>query len=160
MPAAIANFITRIISTFFYVGYLPLVPGTFGSLAGVVIFYLVGQEPVKVLLSAAVATVLGLAFSGRMEALTGKKDPGCVVIDEVSGMLIALSFLPPHNYGIIIVVMTFLIFRLLDTTKPYPANLFQKLRGGPGIMIDDIVAGLYTNLVLQVVLRLSSARVS
>jgi len=158
--AKIIDYLSKLLSTFFYVGYLPLVPGTFGSIAGLLIFYLVRQDPLKVLILAVTLTVLGLIVSSRTEARIGKKDPSCIVIDEVSGMLISLTLLPRHNYGIIVVIMAFLIFRLLDTTKPYPANSLQRLKGGAGIMLDDIIAGLYTNIVLQVVLRFASSRVS
>jgi phosphatidylglycerophosphatase A len=88
-----------------------------------------------------------------MERFSGKKDPGCIVIDEVAGMLIALSFMP---LDLKIIFLGFLIFRILDTFKPYPAGRLQHLRGSLGVMADDLIAGIYTNIVLQVILKLAS----
>jgi phosphatidylglycerophosphatase A len=95
--------------------------------------------------------VLGLATCGRMEKLLNKKDPGCIVIDEVAGMLLALSFIP---YDFKIIFLAFLIFRILDTLKPFPAARLQNLPGAVGVMGDDLVAGIYTNIVLLLILRL------
>jgi phosphatidylglycerophosphatase A len=82
-----------------------------------------------------------------------RKDARCIVIDEVCGILVALMFIPAD---IKIVVIAFLLFRLLDALKPYPAGCLERLDGGMGIMCDDLVAGLYTNIILQVVLRFAS----
>ena len=90
-----------------------------------------------------------------MEKLLNKKDPGCVVIDEVAGMLLALSFMP---YDFRIIFLGFIIFRILDTLKPYPAARLQNMHGAVGVMGDDLVAGIYTNIVLQVILKLSCLR--
>ena len=87
-----------------------------------------------------------------MEKLLNKKDPGCVVIDEVMGMLVALSFLPVEPR---IVFLAFLMFRILDTLKPYPAGKLQDMHGAIGVMGDDLVAGIYANIVLQIILRLN-----
>jgi len=147
------NFLVKAISSFFFVGYLPAIPGSFGSLAGVGLFYLLknSNSPVYFLFVLGVIA-LGLLTSGRMERLLGKKDPGCIVIDEVAGMLISLSFMP---LDLRIVFLGFLIFRILDTLKPYPAGRLQNLRGSVGVMADDLIAGIYTNIVLQVILKLA-----
>ena len=151
---AIRNLLIKTASTFFFVGYLPLIPGTFGSIAGVVIFYLFsgGSRPGYFLFIACVA-ILGLLSSGKAEKLLHKKDPGCIVIDEVMGMLIALSFLPAEPK---IVFLAFLIFRILDTLKPFPAVRLQNLHGAIGVMGDDLVAGIYTNAVIHLILKLNS----
>lgn len=83
----------------------------------------------------------------------GEKDPGCIVIDEVCGMLLSLAFLPPDPG---LVIFAFLVFRIMDTLKPYPAGVLQRLKGSVGIMSDDIVAGFYTNIILQLILKLAS----
>ena len=150
---ALRNFLIKTISTFFFVGYLPLIPGTFGSIAGLGLFYLLlGSSWVFYFLFILCIMVLGLLTSGRMEKLLNKKDPGCIVIDEVMGMLIALSFLPPEPK---IIILAFFMFRILDTLKPYPAGRLQNMHGAVGVMGDDLVAGLYANIVLQVILRLN-----
>lgn len=147
------NLLIKTISTFFFVGYLPLIPGTFGSIAGLGIFYLLnGISWPGYFLFVLGIMLLGLLTSGRMEKLLNRKDPGCIVIDEVMGMLIALSFLPVDPK---IVILAFLMFRILDTLKPYPAGRLQNMHGAIGVMGDDLVAGVYANIVLQVILRLN-----
>jgi phosphatidylglycerophosphatase A len=146
------DFLIKAISSVFFIGYLPLIPGTFGSCAGVGLFYLLkGFGPFAYFSFIFGVILLGLVTSGRTEKLLNKKDPGCIVIDEVAGMLIALSFMP---YNFKIVILAFLIFRILDTLKPYPAGRLQNRPGAVGVMGDDLIAGIYTNIVLQVILKL------
>jgi len=150
----LGDFLVKAIASVFFIGYLPLIPGTFGSIAGVGLFYLLrGSGWLIYFLCILCIIILGLLTSGRVEKLLNKKDPSCVVIDEVMGMLIALSFLPAD---LKIVVLAFLIFRILDTFKPYPAARLQNLHGSAGVMVDDLIAGIYTNIVLQVILKLVS----
>jgi phosphatidylglycerophosphatase A len=149
------NFLIKITSTFFYVGYLPLIPGTFGSAAGLVLFYLVRKDQFLQLWLMLCCLGLGFSFSGSAERIFAKKDAPFIVIDEVSGMLISLIFIP---YDLKLMIIAFLLFRILDTLKPYPAGWLQRLKGSRGIMIDDIVAGIYTNIILQLALRLASLR--
>lgn len=154
--ASFLGFVNKAVVSVFFIGYLPLIPGTFGSLAGVGLFYLVGQSNSFVyFLSLVIVILLGLSLSGGAEKLFNKKDPSRVVIDEVAGMLIALAFMP---LDLRIIVLGFILFRIFDTIKPYPADKIQNLHGAVGIMADDIIAGIYTNIVLQVVLNLAKAR--
>ena len=148
--------LTRLISTFFYVGYFPLIPGTAGSLAGVLIYFLVKHNIPTYILTLGLLLTLGFLVCGRVEGLAQKKDPSIVVIDEVCGMLLALLFLP---YDIKLVILAFFIFRILDTFKPCPVGSLERLKGSLGIMGDDIVAGIYTNIVLQVVVIFTSFKV-
>ncbi len=149
------KFTVKILSTFFYVGYLPLVPGTFASMAGIGLFYLIKSNPFIYVLSTLSIMVLGFLITGEAERIFGSKDARCIVIDEVGGMLLSLMFIPVDTR---VVIIAFIVFRILDTFKPYPAGTLQYLRAGPGIMCDDIVAGLYTNIILQIVLRFTSLR--
>ena len=125
------------------VGFLPLMPGTFGSLVGIGVFLLLGSL-VPQLLGIVVITWAGIWAASRTERILRLKDPGKVVVDEVAGQMIALlplSFLvSPGKVGII---LSFILFRLFDIFKPYPARRFERLRGGLGIMADDLVAGVY-----------------
>ncbi len=147
------NFFIKAISSVFFIGYLPYVPGTFGSLAAVGLIYLLkNSNSSAYFLSILAVFVLGLLTCGRMEKLLGKKDPGCIVIDEVAGMFISLCFIPVNLKTIF---LAFLIFRILDTLKPFPAGRLQHLRGSMGVMIDDLIAGIYTNIVLLVILKLA-----
>lgn len=146
--------LVKITASVFFIGYLPLMPGTFGSLAGAGLFYLLkGADAVSYFLVILCITLLGGLSSGRMERLLNKKDPGSIVIDELMGMLVALSFMP---HDLRIVILAFFIFRIIDTLKPYPAGRLQSLHGSLGVMGDDLIAGLYTNIVLQAILKLSS----
>lgn len=146
----------KVLATFLYVGYLPFIPGTFGSIAGVLLFYFL-KGKVFISIFTLSLTILGFLVAGKAEKIFNKKDARCIVIDEVCGMLLSLIFLPPD---IKLVIFAFFVFRILDALKPYPAGGFHNLRGSLGIMSDDIVAGLYTNLILQAVLRLPSFRIS
>jgi phosphatidylglycerophosphatase A len=149
----IIDFLTKAASTVFFIGKLPLMPGTFGSLAGVALFYLIrGASPSAYFLFVSGIIILGLITSGRTEKLLNKKDPGCIVIDEVAGILLALSFMP---YDFKVIILGFLIFRILDTLKPYPAGRLQNLHGAVGVMGDDLVAAVYTNIVLQIIIKLA-----
>jgi phosphatidylglycerophosphatase A len=126
------------------VGYLPLAPGTFGSLVGVGVFLLLGSL-VPQLVAIIVITWAGIWAASRTERILRLKDPGKVVVDEVAGQMIAmlpLSLLAggPVTSGVIV---SFILFRLFDIFKPYPARQFERLRSGLGIMADDLVAGVY-----------------
>ena len=151
------RFLVKLISSFFFVGYLPLIPGTFGSLAGLAIYFFVKASAFDLVFATCVVTLLGFLAANEAEKVFNKKDDRRIVIDEVSGMLISLLFLPPEPA---IIISAFLIFRALDTLKPYPANGLQRLNGGLGVMSDDIVAGIYTNITLQVVVRLAVFKTS
>jgi len=154
---ALGKFLIKLTSTFFYCGYLPLISGTFGSLAGLGLYYLVRGNAILYLGVTLGVILAGFFVCGRAEREFKRKDPKYVVIDEVAGMLVSLAFLP---FNSLIVILGFFLFRLLDTLKPYPASYFQNAKGSIGIMGDDLVVALYTNFILQAVLRLASCRIS
>ncbi len=142
--------VLKLVTTVFFLGYLPLVPGTFGSLAGLAVFLLARGDVRWVAAWAVVTLALGFALSGKAERVFGEKDPRYVVIDEVAGMLISLLFVP---YDLTLAFIGFLMFRIFDTLKPFPAGQLQDIRGSAGIMLDDIIAGLYALFVLQVIMK-------
>ena len=136
------------------VGYLPLIPGTFGSLVGIGIFLLLRRTPAALVVSILAVTVAGIWAGSRTEALAGRKDPGKVVVDEVAGQLIAtlpLAFF--KQWSIAAVMVSFVLFRFFDIVKPYPANRLQELKGGFGIMYDDLVAGVYAAVLVWVFVK-------
>lgn len=153
----IRNHITKILTTFFYVGYLPFIPGTFASLAGLLLFYLIKDNPFLYIFFILLLLFLGFLLTAKAEKLFQKKDARYIVLDEVLGMLLSLIFIP---YNIRLVITAFVLFRIFDILKPYPANRLQNFGGSIGIMGDDIVAGLYTNIIIQIGLRLLSCRIS
>ena len=128
-------------------GYFPFAPGTVGSAVGIGIYLLTRHWPPmwQVGLLIAIAAVGGWASTETAKHL-GREDPGPVVIDEVAGQLLTLLLVAPNWLGI---VGAFFIFRVLDIIKPWPAGRFERLPGGVGIMADDLMAGLYGNLLLR-----------
>jgi len=149
------NYLVKLISTFFGVGFLPKAPGTFGSLVGVIIYYFLHRQEYIFYAALFLLIMAGFAVSAKAEAVFGKKDPGCVVIDEIVGMMIALILVPLTWINVIIV---FILFRFMDVFKPYPIRKIEQMHGGSGIMLDDIVAGLYANIVFQIGFNIASYR--
>ena len=136
------------------VGYLPLMPGTFGSLVGVGIFLLLSRTAVGLVVAIVVVTFAGIWAGTRTEELAGRKDPGKVVVDEVAGQLIAtLPLVFVKQWSIAAVMVSFVLFRFFDIVKPYPANRLQDLKGGFGIMFDDLVAGVYAAVFVVIFIR-------
>ena len=122
-------------------GYMPIAPGTAGAVVGVLCCLLTRRWPAAV--QAAVLlliTVAGVWASHRAEKHFGREDPGPVVIDEVAGQLVTLFLI---GGGAAALVVGFLVFRVLDIVKPWPAGALEALPGGWGIMADDLMAGLY-----------------
>ncbi len=144
------NYISKLLATFFYIGLLPVAPGSFATIAGVAISYCLMGNPAAYLWVAFAVTVIGFAVSGRAETVVGKKDPTCIVIDEVAGVMIAFYMLPATPA---VFWTAFFLFRAFDMFKIYPANKLEGLKGSAGIMLDDIVAGIYTNIVMQIAIR-------
>ncbi|MBE3132242.1 MAG: phosphatidylglycerophosphatase A [Acidobacteria bacterium] len=145
-----------LLSSFGFTGYCPIAPGTAGSAAGLLLFAAVRFAGSPVLEAATIlaVTAAGVWSAGVTERHLGVEDPGVVVIDEVAGMLLTLAFVPVGWGG---VVVGFVLFRLFDIIKPYPCSRAERLRGGWGIVADDVVAGLYGNLVLRLALWLLPA---
>jgi phosphatidylglycerophosphatase A len=157
------------------VGYFPIAPGTLGSLVGVALFLLVHgaadrvampyvlrhhlffnavelAETASMLVVITIVTFAGIWAASRCESLFNRKDPGAVVIDEVSGQMIALlsaSFFVSDAWSI---VSAFILFRAFDIWKPYPIRRLEALDSGLGIMADDVAAGLYAAVVNSVLL--------
>lgn len=142
------NQVALFVASFGYVGFFPIAPGTAGSLAALALFAFVRWVGMPAFELATIVAVLivGVWSANGAERALGRKDPGPVVIDEVLGMLITLAWLPVSMAG---VVLGFLLFRLFDIVKPYPAGRLEHLPGGYGIMLDDAMAGVYSYLVLR-----------
>lgn len=136
------------------VGYAPVAPGTFGSAVGLVLWAAVPTAPLMQAGAIALVFVLGVWSSGVTERHYRSTDPGVVVIDEVLGMLVTLAFQPVTWGG---AALAFLLFRAFDVLKPYPADRFERLHGGLGIMADDGMAGVYANIVLRLALMWAPA---
>jgi phosphatidylglycerophosphatase A len=134
------------------VGYVPVASGTVGSLVGLLLWLVL---PAAAWVHAAVILALLVAgsWSGSVaERHFGRADPAPVIIDEVAGMLVTLFLNPVGWLG---ALAGFLLFRLADVVKPFPANRLERLPGGVGVMADDVMAAIYANLVLRASIWLS-----
>jgi len=139
------------LGSFAFAGYVPFAPGTFTSLVVLLIIYFICISNAVFLFSIAVILFfIGVFVSSILEKEWGK-DPSKVVIDEAVGILLSLLFLP-KTY--LIWGIAFLIFRFFDIAKPYPLKKLEKLRGGWGIMMDDVVAGVYTSVLMNIIVHL------
>jgi len=142
-----------LLATVAYCGYFPIAPGTVGSAAGLVVYLLVWWTQSRWLEAALIVLtfVIGTWAATHAERYFGGIDPGPVVIDEVLGQLITLAFIP---VGVPAAIAGFVLFRIYDVIKPYPANRLEKFHGGFGIMADDAMAGIYANLALRLAMWL------
>jgi phosphatidylglycerophosphatase A len=141
------NLAEKTIGSGLFTGYIPIASGTFGSLAALIIYYLIpGFEKAIVLIPIIIIFgLLGIKISDKFEANYGS-DPSECTIDEMVGTWVALLFLKKE---FIFVIIAFFIWRVLDIIKPFPANKAESLPGGWGIMLDDIISGLYTLIIMQ-----------
>lgn len=142
-------FFINLFGTGFFSGYFPFASGTFGSMVALLIFLFdCFKEWYFLIILILVFFIIGIFVSEKIENMVGH-DPSIVVIDEFVGMWISLLFVTINIYTII---LAFILFRFFDIIKPYPANYYNKKRGGMAIMIDDVIAGLYANIFLQIVI--------
>jgi phosphatidylglycerophosphatase A len=141
------------VASVFGVGYIPVAPGTFGSAVGLLVWAAVGPSALAQAVAIAVLFAVGSWSGDVAEHHFGSTDPRYVVIDEVMGMMITLFMNPvgwPGAWG------AFLLFRLFDVIKPYPANRLERLSGGVGVMADDGMAAIYANLTLRLLLAVGN----
>jgi phosphatidylglycerophosphatase A len=157
------------------VGYFPLAPGTWGSLLALAVYFLIRwsffgslEPPLGTFYSPvffaiqfvviAVVTAAGIWAGAQTEAILKVKDPGKIVIDEVAGQLIAVLPVPlaAGSGWAMPLILAFLLFRFFDIVKPYPARRLESLRGGFGVMTDDLVAGAYAAVVVALVVGIRS----
>lgn len=136
-----------------YVGYIPFASGTWGSLVGIPGFWLLDAlagHPFLAIAVLAAAILAACWIAGRAERVFDEHDSSKIVIDEVVGYMAATLFLPFEWKTII---LAFLVFRVLDVLKPYPANVIDaRLPGGYGVVLDDVVSGLYANVAVRILL--------
>lgn len=145
------SFAARLIATWFFCGYFPKGPGTAGSIGALVVAYPIAVatnwNPVAFVWAALLGLAPAIWAADRMARDTGSKDPQTVVVDEVIGQWIALAAAPSlDHWGYWLAA--FILFRLFDIAKPPPVRALEKLRGGAGIVMDDVGAGIYAALVL------------
>jgi phosphatidylglycerophosphatase A len=141
---------TLLLATGFGVGYSPRAPGTLGTLVAIPVYYFLSNVPSPLY----EITLIGFVFlsvwvSGNAEIFFGKKDDQRIVIDEIMGFLITMLWVPKT---IRFVIIGFFLFRFFDILKPFPIRRLEKgFKGGFGVVLDDVVAGVYANIVLRLI---------
>lgn len=147
------NFFEKLIGSGFYTGYIPYASGTFGSLAALLIYLIPGfEDPFILIPSIIIFTFYGIYIGSKFEMVYGV-DPAECTVDEVVGMWISLLFVPKE---IGYLLAAFLIWRILDILKPFPARQMEKLHGGLGIMMDDVIAGIYALILIHLIIFIPS----
>ncbi len=130
------------------IGRIPFAPGTFGSVPGLLLWWLCRSTGIELIEGMVIIIVfwVGAWAATVTERYYGVKDPGVIVIDEVLGMMVTLAFVPVGPWGIL---LGFLIFRFMDVVKPFPARMMENLPDGFGVIADDFVAGIWGNLLMR-----------
>ena len=143
------SFVTKLFASALFSGYSPIASGTVGSMVALAFYFIPGFESLLIIsTSILIVFILGIKTANTMEQRYGH-DPAEVTIDEVVGMWISLFLLPKK---IFIVIAAFFVFRFFDIFKPFPARKFDNMHGGFGIMMDDVIAGIYSNIIIQLAL--------
>lgn len=145
------NVLEKFLGSGFYSGYMPFAQGTFGSLVALSIYLIPGMEnPTILLILISLFSVVGIPIGTKFEVLYGK-DPKQCTIDEMVGMWITLLFIPKKIWFIL---LAFIIWRVLDIVKPFPANIAEKLKGGVGIILDDVIAAIYALTISHIIINI------
>jgi phosphatidylglycerophosphatase A len=143
----VARTVILFISQGAYAGRSPVAPGTAGTVVGVFLYLgMKDLDPATYLAVCILVSLVGTWAAGRAEVILGRTDSSSIVIDEIAGFLVAMLLVP---IGWLYLVSGFLLFRAFDILKPWPLKHLQDLHGGPGVMLDDIGAGVYTNIILH-----------
>ncbi len=169
-PSGKLPFVTRLIATGLFSGYIPWASGTFGSLVGAAFFFIPAfSNPFVLSFAIVIGLIAGVITSSAVADVEGHRltksaqraketfqpdghaspDPSIVVIDEIVGMWISMLAISP---SLLSIGIAFVVFRVLDIIKPYPARQVERYGSGWGIMLDDVVAGVYANIITRVVL--------
>ncbi|MBT8356880.1 MAG: phosphatidylglycerophosphatase A [Deltaproteobacteria bacterium] len=138
------------IATGCFIGKIPFAPGTFGSLAGILPCFILSKTGELVAIFCLVVFIIfSIWIANDAEKILNKKDPGSIVIDEIAGMAVTLIGLP---FNVFYVATGFIVFRVLDISKPFPIRYIEKrMPGGAGIVLDDVAAGIIANVILRMI---------
>lgn len=140
----------KLISTVFFTGYIPIAPGTVGTLFAAILLYTFQPSDLTVLFISFVSFILGIICADNIEKNSGIRDPSYIVIDEFTGYFVSMFLIPITIQNLF---FAFLFFRFFDILKPPPIKQIERLtKGGLGIMVDDVVAGVITNVLMQLYL--------
>ena len=140
-----SSFFIVLLSSGFYSGYSPFAPGTAGTAVGVLLYLFISRFSLTAYILFTIALFFaGVWLSTRAEIIFGKKDSGIIVIDEIEGFFITMFLIPKT---VTFIILGFFLFRILDIIKPFSG--VQRLEGGLGVMIDDVIAAVIANILLQ-----------
>ena len=149
--------IVELIATGFYAGKFRSAPGTWGTFVGLLLFLPVAGHRIAFWILFAVILIVSVPVSSIMEKLLHLKDPQCVVIDEIAGYFVTMAAIPlaalPSSRTFVFCIIGFAFFRLFDIWKPFPINKLQDLPSGWGIVVDDLMAGIYANIGLRIIIH-------
>ncbi len=141
------NAIIKILATFFGVGYFPLMRGTLSALAVFPAYYFIKDNAVVYTVTILLLCITGFFISDKAERIFKRKDASEITIDDACGALIALFLIPQRP---LCIITAFILYRVFDIIKVPPARQLEALKGGYGIMLDDIVVGAYANIAVQI----------
>jgi len=146
--------VVRFLATGFYVGEIPIIPGTWGSLPGLVLcIFLFDVDPLYQIAMTLAMIAISIYLSSLAEKELGR-DARPIVIDEIAGMMVTLVFVPRVWYYYL---LGFVLFRAMDVIKPFPARRSERLPSGFGVTMDDVFAGIYANLLVQIAVYFTKA---
>ena len=151
----IIPFLSNLIATFCYLGYVPIAPGTAGAFGGVILYLLlwsIGTGITAYSLVIVILFLIGLIVASYEEKRLKKKDASQIVIDEAVSILVTM-YLIPFSWAVL--AIGFVLNRVLDIVKPFPANKCEKMSGGFGVMTDDLVSAIYSNILLKIIILLT-----
>ena len=144
------------VATGFFVGNLPFAPGTFGSLIGLPLCFLLSRlDLLKSLICILIFILFAMGIASAAEKIIKQRDPGQIVIDEIAGLMVTLAGLP---FNLKTALAGFIIFRVFDILKPFPIRMLdRRVGGGSGIVLDDVMAGIYGNLIIRLGIYITGA---
>lgn len=144
------NFFVKFFSTGCFSGYVPIAPGTFGTAVGVLFFWFIKDLPPIAYIAMLIAFIFfAIWVSGRAQAIFGETDPQKVVIDEIAGFFVTMAF---HRPDLTTIIAAFVLFRIFDITKLWPIGWIERrYPDGRGIVLDDVLAGVYANAALWLI---------
>jgi phosphatidylglycerophosphatase A len=142
------------VATGFFIGTVPFAPGTFGSLIGLPVCFLLSRlNLLQSVICILVFILFAIGIASVAEKIIKQKDPGQIVIDEIAGLMVTLAGLP---FNLKTALAGFIIFRVFDILKPFPIRSLEKrVGGGSGVVLDDVLAGVYGNLIIRLVIYIN-----
>lgn len=139
-----------------FIGYMPFAPGTFGTLLGLPLCFFLSRIDIWIaLILIALLVLAATGIAHLAERILQQSDPGCIVIDEIAGTVVTFIGIPFNPFS---ALAGFVLFRMMDILKPFPIRLTEKkVPGGAGVVLDDLLAGVYSNLLLRFVLMIKDS---